>query len=200
MLRSRWHSPLIDLSPLNSPESGADALARLVAEIGDACKKWGFFQVINHGVPSHVRERIELASKSSLLCRRGEEEDELYALNYYPPCACLLKLALGLGRQRTSGAMTILAQDDVEGLKVKRKSDGEWIFRQNLLLMLTLLTVGDLIQVWSNDKYESVEHRVTAILRRRFSIPFFIKSFPFRVVEPLAELVDDTNSCKVQGI
>ncbi|KAG5023179.1 hypothetical protein JHK82_019082 [Glycine max] len=36
-------------------------------------------------------------------------------------------LVLGLGRHKDSGALTVLAQDDVSGLEVKRKSDGEWI-------------------------------------------------------------------------
>jgi isopenicillin N synthase-like dioxygenase len=32
----------------------------------------------------------------------------------------------------------------------------------------------EIIQVWSNDKYESVEHRAMVNLKReRFSIPFF---------------------------
>ncbi|KAG5038266.1 hypothetical protein JHK86_019106 [Glycine max] len=47
-------------------------------------------------------------------------------LNFYPPCPSP-NLVLGLGRHKDSGALTVLAQDDVSGLEVKRKSDGEWI-------------------------------------------------------------------------
>ena len=47
-------------------------------------------------------------------------------LNLYPPCP-VPDLALGVGRHKDSGALTVLAQDEVGGLQVKRKSDGEWI-------------------------------------------------------------------------
>ena len=47
-------------------------------------------------------------------------------LNYYLPCP-YPHLALGLGRHKDTSALTILAQDEVAGFEVKRKSDGEWI-------------------------------------------------------------------------
>ena len=46
-------------------------------------------------------------------------------LNHYPPCP-EPELALGVGRHKDSGALTILYQDDVGGLDVRRRSDGEW--------------------------------------------------------------------------
>lgn len=59
--------PLIDLSPLNSLEP-------LVAEIGDACRNWGFFQVINHGVPSECRKKLESASKRFFSMSKEEKK------------------------------------------------------------------------------------------------------------------------------
>ncbi|KAK2994224.1 hypothetical protein RJ640_006844 [Escallonia rubra] len=53
--------PVIDLSASNSSDS--NGAAGVVAEIGDACEKWGVFQVINHGVPLELHERFELAMK-----------------------------------------------------------------------------------------------------------------------------------------
>lgn len=290
--------PLIDLSPLNSTESDTDAL---VAEVGDACKNWGFFQVINHGVPSQVREKIELASRRFFALSKDEkrkasrdevnlfgysdfeitksvrdwkeifdctienptvifasdepddkelkeltsqwpqnppdlrEACEVYAaemqklaykllqltasslglrkdrfhgffkdqtsfmrLNYYPPCPAP-QLALGLGRHKDAGAMTVLAQDDVGGLEVKRKSDGEWVFVKPIPDAY-IVNVGDLIQVWSNDKYESVEHRAIVNLEKeRFSIPFFFNPSHYVWVEPLEEMIDDENCAKYKG-
>lgn len=59
--------PLIDLSPvvLNSsdPSSSDEAVAEVVRQIGSACEQWGFFQVINHGVPLQLREKIFRTSK-----------------------------------------------------------------------------------------------------------------------------------------
>ena len=47
-------------------------------------------------------------------------------------------------------------------------------------------------QVWSNDKYESAEHRVSANAEKeRFSIPFFFNPDMATMVEPLEELVGE---------
>lgn len=66
-------------------------------------------------------------------------------LNHYPPCP-ISHLALGVGRHKDGGALTILAQDDVGGLEVRRKTDGEWI-----LVKPTpdayIINVGDIVQV-----------------------------------------------------
>jgi len=44
--------PVIDLSPItNHAASDSSSIEGLVREIGSACKEWGFFQVIRHGVP-----------------------------------------------------------------------------------------------------------------------------------------------------
>ncbi|KAK0583136.1 hypothetical protein LWI29_033711 [Acer saccharum] len=243
--------PLIDLS---SPDG-------LVSEIGNACKNWGFFQVVNHGVPLEKRQKLEdssrkffgLSSEEKRKIRRSEKQAlgyydtehtknvrdwkevfdfvandphlipaspdphdkellewhnvwpqyppelkeaseeyvkeleklafklmELIALslglpanrfhsffrdqttrvriNHYPPCPAP-DLTLGVGRHKDGGALTILFQDDVGGLQVKRKSDGEWVTVKPTPDAY-IVNVGDIIQVWSNEAYESVEHRV----------------------------------------
>lgn len=66
-------------------------------------------------------------------------------LNYYPSCPSP-QLALGLGRHKDAGGMTVLYQDNVGGLEVKRKSDGEWIFVKPMPDAY-IVNVGDLIQV-----------------------------------------------------
>ncbi|MCH89135.1 flavonol synthase/flavanone 3-hydroxylase-like [Trifolium medium] len=47
--------PIIDLS-----ESRQE---NLISKIGKACEEWGFFQVINHGVPSDVSSKVEIEAK-----------------------------------------------------------------------------------------------------------------------------------------
>ncbi|KAK6159394.1 hypothetical protein DH2020_006708 [Rehmannia glutinosa] len=285
--------PLIDLSPLES--NSRTALEILATEIGDACENWGFFQVINHGVPLEARQKIDLVSREFFALPKEEKRkvsrDEVnptgyydtehtknvrdwkevfdvtvqvptvihdpddkemkeminqwpgnppemrsaceeYAaemqklafnllelialslglkkdrlngffkdqttfirLNYYPPCP-IPDLALGVGRHKDAGALTILAQDEVGGLQVKRKTDGEWI-----LVKPTpdayIINVGDIIQVWSNEKYQSVEHRVKVNSEKeRFSIPFFFNPAFYTMVEPLEELVNEQNPSK----
>ncbi|KAF9611387.1 hypothetical protein IFM89_032056 [Coptis chinensis] len=104
-------------------------------------------------------------------------------LNHYPPCP-LPDLALGVGSQKDAGALTVLAQDDVGGLDVKRKADGEWV-RVKPIPESYIINVGDIIQVWSNDKYESVEHRVMVNPQReRFAVPFFFMPAHYVMVKP----------------
>lgn len=66
-------------------------------------------------------------------------------LNHYPPCPSP-HLALGVGRHKDGGALTVLAQDDVGGLEVRRKSDGEWI-RVKPIPDAFIINVADIIQV-----------------------------------------------------
>ncbi|XP_051133300.1 protein DMR6-LIKE OXYGENASE 2-like [Andrographis paniculata] len=282
--------PTIDLSSTDS--------AKLAVEIGEACRNWGFFEVINHGVPEQVRRRMESAAREFFrletpekkkvsrdevnptgyydtehtknvrdwkevfdftvqdptvipaspdpaddelkvianrwpekppamrdICRDyGEdmqklgfkllelialslglakdrfnnffdEQTSFIRINHYPPCP-ISDLALGVGRHKDGGALTILAQDSVGGLQVRRKSDGEWILvKPNPNTYI--INVGDIIQVWSNDKYESVEHRVRVNSEKeRFSIPFFLNPAHYIMIEPVEELVNEQNPVK----
>ncbi|KAF6177047.1 hypothetical protein GIB67_015922 [Kingdonia uniflora] len=115
-------------------------------------------------------------------------------LNHYPPCPTP-DLTLGVGRHKDPGALTVLAQDNVGGLDVKRK-DGEWV-RVNPIPSSYIINLGDCCQVWSNDKYVSAEHRVTVnSKRKRFSIPFFFNSSNNVMVKPIKELVNERNPSK----
>lgn len=81
--------PLIDLSPLTSADSISDpkSIEVLVREIGNACKNWGFFQVINHGVPLEMREKVETTARKffaqPLEEKRKIRRDEKCVVGYY---------------------------------------------------------------------------------------------------------------------
>lgn len=75
----------------------------------------------------------------------SKDQTSFVRLNHYPPCPAP-DLALGVGRHKDAGALTILAQDDVGGLEVKRKTDGEWIFVKPTPNSF-IINVGDIIQV-----------------------------------------------------
>ncbi|PWA13620.1 Non-heme dioxygenase N-terminal domain-containing protein [Artemisia annua] len=127
-----------------------------------------------------------------------KDQTAFVRLNHYPTCLAP-NLALGAGRHKDAGALTILAQDDVGGLEVKRKTDGEWIFVKPVRNSF-IINLGDVIQVWSNDIYESIEHRVRVnSTRERFSIPFFMNPALYIVVEPLPELISEENPAKYKG-
>ena len=108
-------------------------------------------------------------------------------MNHYPPCPSP-ELALGVGPHKDPGVLTILAQDEVGGLEVKRKSDGEWVGvkpRKGAYI----INLGDVLQVWTNGEYESVDHRVKVnSMKERYSIPFFLNPSHYTMVEPFEEL------------
>ena len=71
-------------------------------------------------------------------------------LNYYPPCP-FPDLALGVGRHKDAGALTILAQDMVGGLQIRRKSDQQWIPVKPTPNAF-IVNVGDIFQVTKSSR------------------------------------------------
>jgi len=53
--------PVIDLSSLLDSSATSEARAAVVQRIGDACRRWGFFQVVNHGI---AQDSIDSFSKA----------------------------------------------------------------------------------------------------------------------------------------
>ncbi|CAK9179718.1 unnamed protein product [Ilex paraguariensis] len=123
-------------------------------------------------------------------------------------------------------ALVILAQDDVGGLEMKQKANGKWI-RVKPIRGAYIINVGDIIQtthtknerfvmltmsfgvceyiyiyiqVWSNERYESVEQKAVVNSEKdRLSIPFFFNPAHYTMVEPLKELTDDQNPTKYKA-
>ncbi|MDH3731947.1 MAG: isopenicillin N synthase family oxygenase [Gemmatimonadota bacterium] len=101
-------------------------------------------------------------------------------LNYYPltdPLAAaeaaeVTELGeMALGHHTDSGALTILLQDDVGGLQVHDGAD--WIDVPPTEGAF-VINIGDMTQVWSNDRYRAALHRVRPMKRAaRYSLPFF---------------------------
>jgi len=74
--------PVVDLSPLffldhSSKNDDPIDIDNLIADIGEACEKWGFFQVINHGVQLGKLEKLEQAAREffALAFTHGGEEE-----------------------------------------------------------------------------------------------------------------------------
>ncbi|CAL4892637.1 unnamed protein product [Urochloa decumbens] len=126
------------------------------------------------------------------------DQTTILRINHYPPCP-KPNLTLGSGCHKDCGALTILYQDDVGGLDVRRRSDGEWV-RVNPVRDSFVVNIGEIIQVWSNDKYESVEHRALVNSEKeRFSIPYFFNPSWSTVVEPLKEIVSKEDPSRYNG-
>ncbi|KAF7043813.1 hypothetical protein CFC21_053124 [Triticum aestivum] len=189
---------VFDLVPREPPPPAAVADGELVFE-----NKWPEdLPRFREALEEYAEAMEELAFKLLELIARSlglrpdrlrcffKDQTTFIRLNHYPPCPSP-DLALGVGRHKDAGALTILYQDDVGGLDVRRRSDGEWV-RVRPVPDSYVINVGDIIQVWSNDRYESAEHRVSVNSQKeRFSMPYFFNPGSDAMVEPLEEMVSD---------
>lgn len=118
-----------------------------------------------------------------------ENHTSFLRLNYYPPESERETVTdisigdLGIHPHTDAGALTVLAHDEVPGLQVAK--DGDWytvLPDQDSLI----INIGDMIQVWSNDRYQAPEHRVLASTDcARFSAPYFYNPSYETICTPL---------------
>ncbi len=96
---------------------------------------------------------------------------------------------LGIHHHTDAGALTVLNQDEIGGLQVHR--NGYWYDIQPVAGAIVINT-GDMMQVWSNDRYHAPVHRVLAMeSRERYSLPFFFNPSADARVGPLPTVIDD---------
>jgi isopenicillin N synthase-like dioxygenase len=128
-------------------------------------------------------------------------------LNYYPVCANPERPAdvatprqghLGVNHHTDAGAVTLLLQDEQPGLEVYRQ--GRWSLVEPMADAL-VINIGDIVQVWSNDRYRAPLHRVIANANaERFSAPFFFCPSYETDYAPLAATVDADNPAHYRAI
>jgi len=141
---------------------------------------------INLGMPQNTLDDCFRPSHTSFL-----------RLNYYPRCPTParptdLTMAaagyLGVNHHTDAGALTILLQDEQPGLEVYH--GGTWKLVQPLVDAL-VVNIGDIVQVWSNERYRAPLHRVLAnVESERFSAPFFFNPVYSTDYAPLPSTVD----------
>lgn len=110
-------------------------------------------------------------------------------MNYYPKCPNP-ELTVGGGRHSDVSTLTILLQDEIGGLYVRDMDTMKWIYVPPISGSL-VINVGDALQIISNGKYKSVEHRVRANgSNNRISVPIFVNPKPSDVIGPLVEVIE----------
>lgn len=96
-------------------------------------------------------------------------------LVHYPPQRTMTPAAgqLGCGAHTDYGTVTLLADDGVGGLQVMRR-DGGWI-DVRIPDDLLVVNLGDLMAIWTNDRWVSNPHRVVNPPDTdRYSMPLFV--------------------------
>jgi isopenicillin N synthase-like dioxygenase len=117
-------------------------------------------------------------------------------LNYYPRCPAP-DGHLGVNSHTDSGALTLLLQDQ-PGLEVLRR--GEWRQVEPYPDAL-VVNLGDILQVWSNDRYVAPSHRaVVNAAVDRFSAPFFFNPTYATNYAPLPSTIDARNPARYRPI
>lgn len=112
-------------------------------------------------------------------------------MNYYPPCPeAQVDRMLGLSPHSDAVGLTLLLQvSQVPGLQIRR--NGGWLSVTPLPGAL-VVNVGDVIEVFTNGKYKSVEHRAVVNTREeRMSIATFHNGKFGNMYGPLEEVVGD---------
>ncbi len=128
----------------------------------------------------------------------GSAQRSSVRLNHYPvgdpvpeaQRADLVELgSAALGPHTDPGVITLALQDSIGGLQC-RTQDAEWadVEPQPGTIVVNL---GDVMQVWTNDRYQAGIHRVVPMSTdRRFSIPLFFNPKRGARIEPIAELCE----------
>ncbi|XP_013609529.1 PREDICTED: gibberellin 20 oxidase 2 [Brassica oleracea var. oleracea] len=116
-----------------------------------------------------------------------EENDSIMRLNHYPPCQTP-DLTLGTGPHCDPSSLTILHQDQVNGLQVF--VDNQW---QSILPnpKAFVVNIGDTFMALSNGIFKSCLHR--AVVNResaRTSMAFFLCPKRDKVVKPPSEILE----------
>ncbi|GLT64269.1 hypothetical protein SLA2020_367730 [Shorea laevis] len=131
-----------------------------------------------------------LGLKKDYLEDKIGESPSLYSqANYYPPCPNP-ELTLGIHDHNDIGALTLLLQSDgVSGLQVFK--DGKWL-SVDPVPNAFVVNLADQIQVLSNGRYKSVDHRaITNDCLPRVSLAMFYSPNDETVIGPIEDLIDE---------
>ncbi|KAJ3680651.1 hypothetical protein LUZ60_016929 [Juncus effusus] len=111
-------------------------------------------------------------------------------INYYPPCPNAHDKVLGLTPHSDACGLTLLFQaSQVAGLQIRK--NGAWL-PVNPLPDAFIVNIGDALEILTNGKYKSIEHRaVINAEKERMSIAALHSPSFGEMVGPLAEIVGD---------
>ncbi|EAN96965.1 putative thymine-7-hydroxylase [Trypanosoma cruzi] len=155
---------------------------------------------------THYREmqHFALVLLRALAVAIGIEEDffvprfveplSVFRMIHYPALPKTKEGRLVCGEHTDYGIITLLFQDTNGGLQVRDLS-GEWIDAPPLEGSF-VVNIGDMMNMWSNNRYRSTPHRVVNPGVDRISMPFFCEPNPNVVIKCLENCHSAENPAK----
>ncbi|MCD7453645.1 Acyl CoA oxidase [Datura stramonium] len=186
---ANWRDSLFCIMTPNPPcpEEFPTACREILMELSDHIMKLGksVFELLSEGLglnPSHLND-MDCA-------------EELAVLSHYYPACRQPELPMGTSKHSDNGFITVLLQDHIGGLQVLHQN--QWVDVPTPGAVV--VNIGDLLQLISNDKYISVEHRVlTNKAGPRISVACFFCTGPLpssNLYGQMTELLSEDNPPK----
>lgn len=166
-----------------APAGFGETLETYSAEVGELCRR----------LLARIAETLGLAPAT--FADMFGEAVQAVRMNFYPPCP-RPDLVMGLSAHSDGSAVTVLQQDaGCAGLQVRGKG-GAWVPVHPVPHAL-VVNIGDTLEVLTNGRYKSVEHRAVANGEQdRLSVVTFYAPAYDVELGPLPEFVTDEAPCR----